>query len=466
MRLRRPAVLTLVIGTLHALAATAALGAAGGGSGGFSGGGGGGGSGGGFGGGSGSGSGSGGDTNPWVLAVMLIGMMVFIIWSTLRSRRKRRAAAGTWDPAEAARRDRATEDARRARVERVARASLVAADDDPYFASDTVVPQAEALFRDVQSAWDARDEAALARLVAPDLMVEWSRRLADFARKGWHNVVRVHDPVRIEYVGLINREDDDEDRVVVRVSATLDDYVETREGARMNHVGMDSPVATVREYWTLRHHDERWRLVSIEQDREGEHHLRAEVVADPADDGALADESMVEQALANRITDGMKIAELADLDFDGDALTAARDLSLVDQRFDPGVIEVAVRRAVAAWAEAVDGPDDALLELAGPGAVRSMLYPAGEEHVRLVVRGPHVSALHVRAVDAEATPAEVHVEAEVEGVRFLEDRDTVVVVAGNNRERVAFTERWTLTLDETSDEHPWRITAAVPSPLP
>lgn len=464
MRLRRTAMLALAIGTLHALAASAALGAAGGGSGGFSGGGGGGGgSGGGFGGGS--GSGSGGSDNPWLLAFMLLGMVIFIIWSTLRSRRKRRAAAGTWDPAEAARRDRATEDARRERVERVARASLVAAEDDPYFASDTVVPQAETLFREVQTAWDARDEAALARLVAPDLMVEWSRRLADFARKGWHNVVRVHDPVRIEYVGLINREDDDEDRVVVRVSATLDDYVEDRGGVRMNHVGMDSSVATVREYWTLRYHDERWRLVSIEQDREGEYNLRTEVVADPADDGALADESMVEQALANRITDGVKIAELADLDFDGDALTAARDLSLVDQRFDPGVIEVAVRRAVAAWAEAVDGPDDALLELAGPGAVRSMLYPAGAENVRLVVRGPHVSALHVRAVDAEATPPEVHVEAEVEGVRFLEDRDTVVVVAGSNNERVAFVERWTLALDETSAEHPWRVTAAVPSPL-
>ncbi len=94
-----------------------------------------------------------------------------------------------------------------------------------------------------------------------------------------------------------------------------------------------------------------------------------------------------------------------------------------------------------------------------------MLYPAGDEYVRLVVRGPHVSALHVRAVDAGAKPAEVHVEAEVDGVRFLEDRDTVVVVAGSNRERVAFVERWTLALDETSDEHPWRVIAAVPSPI-
>jgi predicted lipid-binding transport protein (Tim44 family) len=296
-------------------------------------------------------------------------------------------------------------------------------------------------------------------------MVEWSRRLADFAAKGWHNVVEITGPVQIEYVGLVNRADDAEDRVVVRVSAVLEDYVRTRDGGRMNHVGVDGSTATIREYWTLRFQEGRWRLVSIEQDREGEHHLRSEIVADPADDGALADEAMVEQAMANRVTAGTKIAELADLDFDGDALTAARDLSLVDQRFDPGVIEVSARRAVAAWAEAVDGPDDALLELAGPEVVRTLLYPTGHDNERLVVRGPRAKRIHVGSVDAAATPPAIRIAVVLEGVRFLEDRDTVVVVAGSNRERTEFVEWWTLTLDDGSTEDPWRLAAAVPAAL-
>ena len=43
------------------------------------------------------------------------------------------------------------------------------------------------------------------------------------------------------------------------------------------------------------------------------------------------------------------------------------DLSLADARFAPDVLEAAARRAVAAWAEAVDGDDAALLEVAHAG---------------------------------------------------------------------------------------------------
>lgn len=462
MRPRTRLVALLAAGTSVVAGALAAdaLGAAGGGSGGFSGGGGGGG-GSGFGGG-GSGSGS-NDPMSWLVTILFFAVVVTIV--LLVERRKRRRKAGTWDPAVAAERDRETRDARRARAERIAGASLVAAEDDPYFASDVVVPQAEQLFRDIQSAWDARDEEALARMVGPELLVEWSRRLADFARKGWHNRVDVDGPVTIEYVGLVNREDDDEDRVIVRVSATLDDRVIDGGGRVIRHSGRTSTETSIREYWTLRQHEGRWILASIEQDEEGEHHLRSDILADPADDSAWTDDALVEHAVSNRLQDGVALSQVADLDFDGDALTAARDLSLVDQRFDPGVIEVAVRRAIAAWAEAVDGPDDALLEMADPRAVRSLLYPADDGVTRLVVRGPRVLALRVTGLDAAATPAEVHVEADVEGVRFLENRDTVVVVAGNNREPSRFTERWTLALDDDSRETPWRIAEAVPEPV-
>ena len=36
-------------------------------------------------------------------------------------------------------------------------------------------------------------------------MVEWSRRLDDFAAKGWHNRVEVLGEPEIQYVGLVNR---------------------------------------------------------------------------------------------------------------------------------------------------------------------------------------------------------------------------------------------------------------------
>ena len=143
---------------------------AGSGSGGFGGGGGGGG-GGSFGGG-GSGSGEG---DP-IVAVVVFGLFgLFLLYLTIHSVRYRRKLRE---------RDRA-----------VRTASAEAAEDDAYFASDELERHAVALFRAAQMAWDARDREGLARLVGPDLLVEWERRLDDFDRKGWHNRVEVlEDP--------------------------------------------------------------------------------------------------------------------------------------------------------------------------------------------------------------------------------------------------------------------------------
>ena len=83
-----------------------------------------------------------------------------------------------------------------------------------------------------QAAWDARDDARLRALLSPDLLVEWRRRLADFAARGWHNRVEVLEVSSVEYLGLVNREGIDDDRVTCRISARLRDWVETEWGER------------------------------------------------------------------------------------------------------------------------------------------------------------------------------------------------------------------------------------------
>src|SRR3954470_14917733 len=126
---------------------------------------------------------------------------------------------------------------RRKRARRVELAAAEASEDDAAFDPALVRDQAIRLFKDIQGAWDARDRARLADLVGPDLMVEWKRRLDDFDRKGWHNRVFVKLGPEVEYVSMTNRADDREDRVVVRVEATLQDFVENAAGQRINHGG-------------------------------------------------------------------------------------------------------------------------------------------------------------------------------------------------------------------------------------
>ncbi|HEX8102072.1 MAG TPA: Tim44-like domain-containing protein [Solirubrobacteraceae bacterium] len=428
MRRALPAALLLVL-----LSAGPALAAAGGGSSGFGGGGGGGGGGFSGGGGSTSGSGSGGGFAGFLFFVLIV-LVVFAIGAIGDYRRRKR---------------------RRERVAMVELHSAKAADDDPAFAPAAVRESAARLFREVQAAWTARDETALARYLGPDLLVEWKRRLADFERKGWHNVCELRADPEVEYVGLVNRTADEEDRVVVRITAQMRDYVKDRHGNVIKKSDSASPDTTLEEYWTLAKRDGAWMLFSIEQDDEGSHHLESAIVATPwEDDQRLQDASATELAVADAIPD-TQIREVADLDFDGDARVAAMDLSVVDGRFAPGVLEAAARRAVDAWAEAVDGDDAPLEAVASPEAVRALLHPRGDK-TRLVVRGPQLQQLRITGVDAATQPATMRVEARVAGRRYIEDRDTLALLSGSKDAATTFTEHWTLALDGTG-ETPWRI---------
>ena len=403
---------------------------AGSGSGGFGGGGGGGSS---FGGG-----GSSGEGDPLVVVVVfgLVGIfMVYLAIHTVRYRRKIRE-----------------------RDQRVRSASAEAAEDDAYFAADELERQAIALFRAAQLAWDARDRVALARLVGPDLLVEWNRRLDDFDRKGWHNRVEVLADPKVDYVGLTNRDDDTDDRAVVRIEARLRAYVLDSRGKKVMRKGEEDETVTLVEYWTLARSNGAWMVQSIEQRAEGDHHLDEEIVASPwSDDQRLEDESLTELAVADALPERFTTADLAEVGFDGDARARALDLSVADGRFAPGVLEAAARRAVGAWAEAVDGDDAALERVASPEAVGALLYGGDASRAtRLVVRGPRVRRIQVAGVQVEQQPATMTIDVELGGRRYVENRDTASVVSGSKDSATTFTEHWTLALDGP-DDAPWRL---------
>jgi len=421
------------------------LAAAGGGSSGFGGGGGGS----SFSGGS-SSSGSGGSGEPVglvgtivfiTLVALVAGVVVLVIVQSIRLHRRRRA-----------------------RVAAVVLASAEAAEDDAHFAADVVTTQAAELFRTIQRAWSANDVQRLRALVGADLMVEWERRLADFRSKGWRNVVEVAaDSPVVEYVGLVNREDDTQDRVCVRVDATLEDQVLTDDGQTIMRNGEASATTVCREYWTLEYRGDHWTLVSIESDIEGVHQLRAPIVASPwSDTTALRDEALVEGAVADKALEGSATADLVDVDLAQDARAQALDLSLADARFAPDVLEVAARRAVSAWMEAVDGEDHALLALAAPDAASTLLYGGdGSGRTRVVVRGARIERIAIDVLDAgeNGDPATMTMTVRVRGRRYVEDRDTAAIVAGSKDAEGTFTERWTLGLRDGDVAQPWHLLA-------
>jgi predicted lipid-binding transport protein (Tim44 family) len=337
-------------------------------------------------------------------------------------------------------------------------AAYEAAQDDAEFAPDVVHKEAERLFRAVQKAWTDADGDRLTSLAGPELAQEWLRRLSDFERRGWRNEVAVEGPIEVQYVGLANRASDRDDRVVVWITAKLRDVVIDRWGDQIKRKENLGEVSRMSEYWTLGKRDGHWIVVSIEQEREGRHELSEPLIPTPwADTDRLQEEALTEQAAGDKPADGFTVAELATPQFTGSARTAALDLSLVDGRFAPDLLTAEVKRAVAAWAGAIDGDRGDLSGLASPQALSELLHPGDPTgQTRLVVRGPQVRGLQILSLDAQTSPAEMTVELEVYGSRYIEDRDTAAVVSGSPHTATVHREQWRLALDG-DDTHPWRI---------
>jgi predicted lipid-binding transport protein (Tim44 family) len=367
-------------------------------------------------------------------------------------------ARGAWS--DRRRRGRAGRRQIKKRQRRVELAAAEAAEEDPAFAPDAVRTSAADLFMAVQKAWSAEDHATLQRLVGPRLLSEWERRLEDFRSKGWHNQVEVLDPPTVEYVGLARRANGGGDQVVVRIEARMRDYVNDAGGHRVPRPGRLRDTITLREFWTLRRREGSWQLDSIEQGAEGWHRIQEQLVATSwSDEQALRDESLVEGATADAVPEGVNLAELADLSYTGDARAAALDLSLADGRFAPDVLEVSARRAVSAWAEAIDGDDQRMRALATPAAVRTLLHPGDPSATtRLVVRGPEIEQIQITGFDPAAAPPRMTVEVAIKGRRYIEDRATTAVVSGDPSRSTSFREHWTFAL-AGDDAEPWRIVA-------
>jgi len=346
------------------------------------------------------------------------------------------------------------------RTRQVELAAAVAADEDEAFAPDAVKANAVALFKQIQTAWDRADRWALAKLVAPDLFVEWERRLDDMDRRGWRNHVEVLGEPTAEYVGL-NHRGEGSDCVTVRIEAKLHDYVTDLFGNHLRRAGRLSETVHLREFWTLRRNpDGHWVLASIEQGAEGAHVLDEDIVATAdSDEESMHDEALIEGAVADAVPSNVSVAEVADLEYEGDARAAALDLSLADGRFAPDVLEVTARRAATAWAEAVDGNDARLQSIAHGQAVRDLLHPGDPSgRTRLVVRGPKVEKIRITGLDAAAQPPTMTVEVQLHGRRYLEDRDTTAVLAGSQSRAATFTEHWTFALDGDARQ-PWLLSA-------
>ena len=233
------------------------------------------------------------------------------------------------------------------------------------FGPEHVRAAAETLFTEIQFAWDSQDRLALRGMIAPELL----ERVGAAARRdagAGAGAIRSSssDQPKVEYVGISARR-----RRTASSSGSRPSFETTSSIAAdvtIRREGQFTESVRLREYWTL---ERRERALGPRLDRagaEGDHAL-SDVVAPTAwsDEQRCGTRRCSSRPPPRTVPDGhLARRSSTSVQFSDDARAAAIDLSLADGRFAPDVLDVAARRAVAAWAEAVDGSDAELRQIA------------------------------------------------------------------------------------------------------
>jgi predicted lipid-binding transport protein (Tim44 family) len=425
------------------LAPTAAFARGGGGRGGFGGGGGG-----GFGGGLGGGGvhfgggpgifffGGGGGGGGSLLLIIILLVVAYVVFKNWSQRNRSRRRMNTTKDRVAHRSDRQAR-ARAASVE--AQVEALAA-TDATFDVEALKRRAASLYVTAQRAWTAHDDATLKAILAPVLYGKWSEQLAEYEARGEVNVVEIVRGPHVELVNVANRVGETKDTVTFRITATLNDYVVNRRfGGQATRTDRSTqPV----EYWTLRKNTAGdWIVASIEQSQDGHHHLSDAIETDTWNQKSVARDAVVEVAERTSAPRAFDVLSMTSVSWADAADQAARDVSLVDARFDRSVLEVAITQFLEEW-QLNDG---------------SLDFTAVRTPNRTVMRTATVRGIEVREL-VSRDPIVFRVAVEAQGIYYEVDRRTEEVVAGDAHASRTVSFVFTMRLGDAASRG-WTVTA-------
>jgi hypothetical protein len=327
------------------------------------------------------------------------------------------------------------------RTTRAYYAAIEAAEDDPSFSPDAieqsvidVVALANGLWRaGTFESMDERPDVGLVRAWARS----WQSWLGDD--------LEASGKPSIDLLTVVNRDDEDEDRVVTRVRLRIH-CKHPRVGALGPHH------SHVDERWTFGHSGGRWVLLSVMGDPLAGPVLTAPLIPTPSSDTErLQEESLAELASAHKVDVDVALSDLVSAD--EPPAFALLDLSVVDSRFLPALIAADLAHILEAWEVAVTGSEAPLEELADARARAALLWP--DPDTRLIVRDAVLKSWEPTRLDLSRHPPAIEVELDVEAVRYVVTGEGIAV-AGNQTDARPMALMWTLELTD-SHRAPWRL---------
>lgn len=324
-------------------------------------------------------------------------------------------------------------------------AAIEAAEDNPSYSPDAIEQFVNEVVTLVNGLWrkgaigsvDGRPDARLVRAWAQS----WQAQLGS-------GLKAVGKP-SVDVLSVINRNDEEEDRVVVRVRLRI--YCKHPSlgtlpgGLFAHHKHLD-------ERWILGRTGNRLVLLSWGGDPLAEPVLTAPLIPTPSSDTErLREESLAELADAQKVGDDVNLADLVSAD---EAPTLALlDLSIVDGRFLPALIAAELAHLLESWEAAVTGSEAPFETLASANARSALLRPG--PGCRLVMRDAVLKSWNPTKLNLSQNPPTVEVMLHVDAVRYLIGTDGGHLAGDDtNAHRIAL--KWILELT-ASAQTPWRL---------
>jgi hypothetical protein len=320
-------------------------------------------------------------------------------------------------------------------------ASVEAAEDNPSFSREAIERAVVEVVSIADRLWRAPTSRSVGSRPDAPLIRAWARSCQSLLGSG----IEVTGRPSIDLLNVINRENEAEDRVVVRIRVRIH-CKQARPGTIAgHHVHLD-------ERWTFGRSGNELVLLSTEGDPLSAPIMDAPLIPSPSYDTArLNEESLAELATAQKVDDDVALSDLVGAD--EPASFALLDLSNVDNRFLPALIAAGIAHLLEAWESAMTGSVAPLEELTNAAARAALLRP--DNGSRMVLRDAVLKSWEPTRLDLLRQPPAVEVTLEVEAVRYVV-RGGDGAITGSVTDAHRMNLIWTFELTD-STESPWRL---------
>ena len=310
---------------------------------------------------------------------------------------------------------------------------------EPMFAPDRVRDAVAEILATAAAMWQGED----ARGARPDddIVARWAGSVNTAL-----GPVRLRAAPKVEFLGVVNRPGEIEDRVVIRVELRF---------WRDKRVLGESRTVRIEQWWTLGRERELWTLRSVAAAQPAGALQRRLIPAEWADEDRLREEALAELAHSAVVARDVGLDDLVPAGLP--PVRALRDLAQVDGRFDETLLDAVLRHLVEAWEEACTGSSDPLAALATPQAVGQLRHPAtANPALTFIISDAEFEGWELAEVDVSTRPPRVVVTLAVNAVRYVVDGRTGAHVVGSQHVRHGINLRWILGSIPT-DHEVWRL---------